>query len=93
MERILDMKKLFGITLAIFIVMTTLCSCGGMDTNNTTGTDENGKITDDADKNAMDDMKDAVDDTIDGVKDDINDTTDAVDDALTGGKDKNKSKK
>ncbi len=86
------MKKLFGLSLAILIVMTALCSCGGMDTNNTTGTDENGKITDDADKNAMDDMKDAVDDTVDGVKDGIDDTTDAVDDALTG-KDKNNQNK
>ena len=39
------MKRIFGVTLAILIVMTTFCSCGGTDTgNNTTGTDENGKI-------------------------------------------------
>ena len=90
MKGFIFMKKLFGISLAVFIVLTALCSCGGMDANNTTGTDENGKITDDADKRAMDDMKDAVDDTINGVRDDIDDTTNAVDDALTGGKDNTK---
>lgn len=90
------MKRIFGVTLAILIVMTTFCSCGGTDTgNNTTGTDENGKITDDAGDSAMDDMKDAVDDTVEGVKDGIDDTTDAVDDALTDDeanvKDKNRN--
>ena len=85
------MKKIIGVTLAVLLVMTALCSCGGMDTNDTTGTDENGKITDEADKNAMDDMKDAADDTINGVKDGIDNTTDAIDDALTDDKQKSRN--
>ncbi len=83
------MKKIIGVTLAVLLVMTALCSCGG---NDTTGTDENGNITDDADtNNPVDDMEDAVDDTVDGVEEGLDDAGDAVDDALTDDrKDNNK---
>ena len=76
------MKKIIGVTLAVLLVMTALCSCG----SDTTGTDENGNIKDTNDNSVSEDMKDAVDDTVDGVKDSIKDTEDAVDDALTDDK-------
>ena len=45
------MKKIIGVTLAVLLVMTALCSCG----SDTTGTDENGNIKD---------TEDAVDDAL-----------------------------
>ena len=83
------MKKIIGVTLAVLLVMTALCSCGG---KTTTGTDENGNIKDN-NNSVTDDMKDAVDDTVDGMKEDIKDTEDAVDDALTDDKTGDKADK
>ena len=82
------MKKIIGVTLAVLLVMTALCSCG----SDTTGTDENGNIKDN-NNSVTDDMKDAVDDTVDGMKEDIKDTEDAVDDALTDDKTDDKADK
>ncbi len=82
------MKKIIGVTLAVLLVMTSMCSCSNGD--NTTGTDKNGNITDDSgdtnntkDDTVKDDMKDAADDTINGIENGVNDATDAIDDAVT----------
>jgi len=92
------MKKFLSIIIATVIMAASLCSCGCTNTeNNTTGTDENGNITNDStdkkddtttdstDKNGnntADDLEEAVDDTADDIKDGMDNTKDAIDDAL-----------